>query len=339
MTQDNSTRKEPHSQTTGSDSSPLSRRSALRGVGIGALGVAVPLGASGIAQAGGDDKEKNKDEKNDEDRDEAFEQTDILFAEDPLPDVEFGEAVSVDGDTALVGAPEEDVETEDGEATSGGVAYVFNRIDGDWEQQARLTAATPQEGAFFGNVVSLSGDTALIGAPGENVENGDVLERAGAAYVFTNDDGDWTQQDRLTAASPQDSATFGSAVSLSGDTALIGADSEDIENGDLGAAYVFTNDDGDWTQQDRLTAESPQEVIGFGGTVSVDTEVALIGADGETVETEDGELDEAGTAYVFTNDDGDWTQQDRLTAASPQDSDAFGSAVSVSGDEIGRAHV
>lgn len=85
----------------------------------------------------------------------------------------FGRAVALSGDTALVGAPR-----DDDEGTGAGAAYVFVRSGGVWTEQAKLVASDGVEFASFGTSVALSGDTALVGAPG-----GDST--GGSAYVFT----------------------------------------------------------------------------------------------------------------------------------------------------------
>ena len=125
-------------------------------------------------------------------------------------------AVSGDGRTVLVGA------TSDG---FQGAAYVFERGEGGWSQQAKLVAADGSYGDDFGINVALSeeGDTALIGARGVNGNRG-------AAYVFVRGAGGWSQQTKLLAADGSAGDYFGGSLSLSGDgqTALINASDADV---------------------------------------------------------------------------------------------------------------
>jgi len=118
----------------------------------------------------------------------------------------FGYAVAVDGSTALVGAY----------AASGsqGAAYVYTTSAGTWSQQTKLQASDGKANDDFGYSVSLSGTRALVGAY-EIAASGDP----GAAYVFTNSSGTWSQQE-LSAPIPGQS--FGSAVALSGTGAAAG---------------------------------------------------------------------------------------------------------------------
>jgi len=133
----------------------------------------------------------------------------------------FGRSVSVSGDTALVGAYQDD------DAGSGsGSAYVYIRSGVVWSLQQKLTASDAAAGDFFGFSVSVSGDTALVGAYG----NDDAGDTSGSAYVYVRSGGVWTQQQKLTASDAAVQDYFGSSVSVSGDTTVVGA----VGNDDAG---------------------------------------------------------------------------------------------------------
>ena len=145
----------------------------------------------------------------------------------------FGDSVSLSGDTALIGASDDNDNGGDG----SGSTYVFTRTGTTWTQQAKLLASDGAEMDYFGNSVSLSGDTALIGAEDDD----DIAAgMAGSAYVFTRTGTTWAQKLKIHAVDGEASNEFGCSVSLSGDTALIGAEDDD-DNGEFsGSAYVFT---------------------------------------------------------------------------------------------------
>ncbi len=65
--------------------------------------------------------------------------------------------------------------------TDSGSAYVFTRTGGVWSQQAKLTASDLAYADYFGVSVAVSGDTAVIGAYGDDDGGSD----SGSAYVFT----------------------------------------------------------------------------------------------------------------------------------------------------------
>ena len=145
----------------------------------------------------------------------------------------FGESValSADGNTALIGGPEDDAAT--------GAAWVFIRSGGVWSQQGPKLTGGEEDNTEFGVLVSLSadGNTALVGGWKDNGTKG-------AAWVFTRSGGVWSQQGpKLTGAGEVGEGGFGTSVALSadGNTALIGAPGD---NGTKGAAWVFTRSGG-----------------------------------------------------------------------------------------------
>ena len=185
----------------------------------------------------------------------------------------FGISVSIDGDTALVGAYQDDC--------SAGSAYVFTRSGTAWNQQQKLTASDAASVDFFGSAVSISGETALIGARlDDNVGGID----AGSAYLFTRSGTAWNQQQKLTASDAKAGDLFGRSVSILGNTALVGANTDDNERGeDAGSAYVFNRDPntGIWSDQQKLTGFIADIADFFGFSVSLSEDTALIGAFGD----------------------------------------------------------
>jgi hypothetical protein len=139
----------------------------------------------------------------------------------------FGWSVAVEGDTAVIGAPQK---------RSGGIGfvYVFALTGGVWALQAKLASANGALGDQFGKSVALSGDTAPVSAPYD-----DHGTSSGSVYVFTRSGGAWTQQVKLTAADGAASDLFGAGVALSGDTVVIGVNRDDDLGADSGSAYVF----------------------------------------------------------------------------------------------------
>ena len=215
----------------------------------------------------------------------------------------FGTAVALSGTTALVGAY--------GEDGGAGAAYAFTESDGVWSEQAELTASDAEPGDEFGTSVALSGTAALIGAEGS--------QSGGQAYVFTERAGVWQQQAELTAPGNTGPYNFfGSSVALSGTRALIGADNT---NSATGAAYVFTEAGGVWSEQAELTASDASTGAGFGSSVALSGTTALIGSWLKASET--------GAAYVFTGVDGVWSQKAELTASDAGSSDRFGFSVAL----------
>jgi len=224
----------------------------------------------------------------------------------------FGTSVSVDGDTALIGAFNADVN-----GTACGSAYVFTNIDTTWIEQTKLAATDGELWDDFGCAVSLDGDTALIGASDDD----DQGSCSGSAYVFLRSGTTWTQQAKLLAFDGEAHDDFGCAVSVYGNTALIGA-SHDGDNGEAaGAAYVFTRTSNTWTLQAKLLASDGIAWDRFGTSVSLYGDIAIIGAPMD----DDGK----GSVYVFIRSGSTWTQQQKLQASDGNMGHFFGNSVNL----------
>jgi hypothetical protein len=250
------------------------------------------------------------------------EQVQKLLADDGAARDNFGSRLSLDGDTAVIGAR--------GDGQNGvfsGSAYVFTRTDGEWTQQAKLLADDGAARDFFGESVSLDGDTVVIGATGDD-QNGVF---SGSAYVFTRTDGQWTQQAKLLADDGAASDSFGTTASLDGDTVVIGAPGgRDGRGIDSGAAYVFTRTNGVWSQQAKLFLGDGLPGEAFGEpSISLDGDTVVIAADFDRSD-EPG----PGSANVFTRVDGVWSAQARLVSSDGFPWDNFGIAISLDGDTV-----
>ncbi len=242
-----------------------------------------------------------------------------LVATDDAAGDTFGAEVALDGDYAIIGAP-----NRDGVALSNsGSAFVFVRSGGTWTQQAELTASDAATDDLFGISVSISGDTAIVGAH----QDDDDGSRSGSAYVFVRAGTTWTQQAKLTASDAASGDRFGSGVSISGESAIISAPTDDDDGSSSGSAYVFVRAGTTWSQQAKLTASDAAESDHFGDSVALDGDTAVVGS----VLDDDGGVD-SGSAYVFTRSGAVWSQQAKLTASDDEAGDHFGTSVSVSGD-------
>jgi hypothetical protein len=224
----------------------------------------------------------------------------------------FGGSVSLSGDTALIGA--------DGDDSSKGSAYVFIRTGTSWTQQAKLLASDGATDDGFGSSASLDNNTALIGSQ--------AWFNPGSVYVFIRTGTSWTQQAKLLASDGETNDFFGWHVSLSGNTALIGASGDDDNGYESGSAYIFTRTGTVWTEQQKLHSLDNTQFDEFGWSVSICGDTALIGA---TFDTDNG--DGSGSAYVFFRTDNTWAQQAKLLASDGTADDRFGSWASLN-DEI-----
>ena len=210
-------------------------------------------------------------------------------------------AVAISGTTAVAGAPLAKV----GANEEQGAAYVFTQPAGGWSnetQAAKLTASDGAKGNVLGYAVTASGTTVFAGAPHAKIG---ADEEQGAAYVFTQPAGGWsneTQAAKLSASNGTPDAFLGASLAVSGTTVLVGAPDANINsNGYEGAAYVFAQPSGGWSgevrQLETLTTSSRAAGYGLGLSVAVSGATALASApfisDGPG---------EQSTVYVFTGE-------------------------------------
>ena len=277
-------------------------------------------------------------------------QTTKLTASDGAAGDLFGHSVAVDGDTAVVGAYEDE--------SGKGAAYVLAKdsSSGAWSQVAKLTASDAAVDDNFGWSVGVNGNTVVVGAHFDNDKGGD----SGSAYVFTKPSGGWADWDNLTQTHDEDDEEdkdaltakltasdgvggewFGESVAVDGDTVVVGASEDDNK----GSAYVFTKPSGGWadwsTSTDtekagltaKLTASDVDEFDEFGKSVSVDGGTLVVGAPRN---------DGYGSAYVFTKPVTGWTATSTAAKLTPGDtgnlgdsqSGTFGASVAVDGDTV-----
>ena len=230
----------------------------------------------------------------------------------------FGDAVSLFGDSALVGGDDNS-------------AYYFanlNNANGSVNENVTLTASDLTAGDQFGDVVSLAGTSALLGAPRDD----DAGSNSGSAYYFRNlnsSSGSVVENVKLTASDGAANDQFGFSVSASGDSGLAGAW---LDNG-RGSAYLFRNLDNATdavTENVKLIASDGQAGDRFGFSVSLSGNSALVGA------TEHGSVAvQAGAVYFFrdvSSASGTVTEDAKLIASDGAVGNDLGSAVSLFGD-------
>jgi hypothetical protein len=233
----------------------------------------------------------------------------------------FGCSVSISGYYAIVGA-----KASDDNGQSSGSAYIFYRDQGgpnNWGEVVKLTASDAAAGDHFGESVSICGETAIVGADGDDSDKG-------SAYIFERNQGgidNWGQQAKLTASDGAAGDWFGISVSISGNYAIVGAPYDDNS---IGSAYIFyRNQDGtdNWGQQAKLTASDGATNDCFGWSVSISGIYTIVGAFG------DGNF--VGAAYIFEMPEESWvnaTETAKLTASDADVWNRFGWSVSISGD-------
>jgi hypothetical protein len=244
-------------------------------------------------------------------------QTARLTAGDMGESDSFGSSLAINGEIAIIGAPQ-----DDDFGTNSGSAYVFvyNPAERAWDQVAKLNASDAVSFQRFGASVAICGDTAFVGAP--------VHSPGGLVYVFERNQGGpdaWGEVRQIQGDEVSWADYFGVSMDASGDLLIVGA----YAGGDYdGTAYIFERDQGGpnaWGQVARLVPADNPAYNYFGYSVAISGETAVGGAPGYN-----GVI---GAAYIFERQaDQSWLEVAQLTPADGAYQDFFGIAVDIEGD-------
>ncbi|MFS4459561.1 hypothetical protein [Bdellovibrio sp. HCB2-146] len=268
----------------------------------------------------------------------------------------FGWSVVIDGDTVIVGCPDQSYDASGGAAVSdAGAAFVFLRTGSTWSLQQKLVAigtAARGVGDYFGAKLAISGDTMVAASYPHNYDaaGGNALNDAGAAYVFTRSAGVWTLQQKLVATGTNARVTsdmFSFSVALSGDTLVVGTHQQDYDVAgansvtNAGAAYVYTRSSGTWSLQQKLVGVGTNGRVAsdlFGSAVSISGDVIAIGAYQQDYdEAGAGTVTNAGAVFLFSRSGAVWSLQQKIIASGTNArvaTDNFGSSVSLVGTTL-----
>ena len=276
---------------------------------------------------------------------------------------EFGYASDIDGDWAVIGAPQ----------NGNGAVHVFKRQGDIWIESQKLTSSDPGTADFFGAAVDIDGNRMLIGAPNDdNVRGID----AGAFYYFEYDGSTWIEVQKIYTSVSNSGSEFGLSLSLSGNRAVVGVDTKntfsgsmvvyqfngenwayqtqifspntqtdsrrfarilkvkgdliavsDFQDDDQGALYVYEFDAGNWSLVQRLTASDGSLDQNFGTSIDLQENTVAIGASGDTAN--------AGAVYIFSNASSLlWTEQIKLSASDSIANGFFGGTGMVLKDNL-----
>lgn len=247
-------------------------------------------------------------------------ETSKLHASNGLEGDQFSDAIAVseDAQTLVVGAPLAGNRT--------GLVYVFTMLDGQWTEDAVLSASDATEGDQFGISVAISEGRIVIGA--DQTDHAGL--GSGSAYVFSTSDEGWSEQAILHAGDAAIADRFGNSVAIHSDTIVVGALEDDNDAGfNSGAAYVFMKENDRWEEQAKLVASEAASGDEFGSAVAIQGDTIFVGAHNDDVENRD-----TGSVHVFRTVDGDWIQNAIISPSDARAGDRLGSAISVHDDVL-----
>lgn len=239
----------------------------------------------------------------------------------------FGWSIDIDGDAAVISRV--DFTPEDGVDASA--VFVYRRRSTGWSQEAQLKPRDSLPVDLSVTAVAISGEHVVIGAPYGGAD------REGRAYLWGRDvaSGRWQQVRVLRSSRPAAQAGFGGAVDIDGNTLVVGASNEAGASQVFGAVHVFQRGSEGWRHQRRISPAGSVALVGaFGDSVSLDASRLAVGA---PFSTADNGRDNAGLAFVYARNQGGsgrWGQVARLQSVQPDEADACGSAVAISGSLV-----
>lgn len=195
-------------------------------------------------------------------------------------------------------------------------------------QQQELLVNGPEFASLAGYDVAIHGEYAVVGAP---FHGGFGSNNAGAAFVFQLQDGTWNFTKKLL---PPWGGTkgddFGISVDISEDRIIVGARHVDHDDKDrVGAAYVFLRTEDDWYLESKLFPEDGAPEDGFGRSVGISGNKAIVGAAGN-----DAKGAGAGAAYLYQTKSATWSLIGKLHGSDTRDGDNFGAAVAMDGELV-----
>lgn len=227
----------------------------------------------------------------------------------------FAGAVALSSDRLAIGA--------EGADDNAGAVYVFLRDGSAWSQEARLVVVDAAAGSRFGKAVAMDGGMLVAGAPFEAGSAEGAFAR-GAIHAFARSGTTWSPLPRLTAQDAADGDLLGLSIALDEGRILAGAPLADLR---AGAAVLFEESGGSWTQRARLSAPGGLPGDRFGWSVSfAGAGALLVGAPYA--------LEGCGTATVFRSSGVSWQPTSEAVADLPLPSVMLGWSVSAEGGRI-----
>lgn len=240
----------------------------------------------------------------------------------------FGAAVAMGDGFFIAGAPVQ----APGGVFRAGTAYVFEYDGQRWFEADQFLPPDLAGKDRMGTSVAISGDVAVIGAPGDGFFDF-VL---GKAFVYRREaNGFWNYETTLYASDAADNDHFGASVAIDGDRIVVGADRNDDGGTSSGSAYVFDRQlpSGQWIETAKLVAPDASPGDQFGNSIAVSGDLVAVGAFRD--DTDSGIVN-TGSVYLFEKGTfGGWTMVDRIDAGSGMMAyDAFGSSVALNGSAV-----
>jgi uncharacterized repeat protein (TIGR01451 family) len=225
-----------------------------------------------------------------------------------------GTSVAVSGEWVFVGAPRDDYNG----GIDAGSAWAFVRTGSSWSEEQNLISIDTATDDEFGNSVAISGDTVVVGAPGDRK----LGVSFGSVGIFVRTGDSWALQAKLMNDSL--GPFFGCSVAIDGETVAVGSKGDNTGGPGAGSVFLFMRSGTSWSGSTKLVAGDAVAGDHFGWSVAIDGDTVVVGAP-DTVNSR-------GSAYIFVDTGWRWEEEAKLTAGDGVARDYFGWSVAVDGD-------
>ncbi|WP_239990690.1 T9SS type A sorting domain-containing protein [Marixanthomonas ophiurae] len=246
-----------------------------------------------------------------------FEEVTKVVSEDREGRAEYGTSVAINENFAVVGASREN--------GASGAAYMYAKDnEGEWSFMQKIAATDSNNGAEYGGGAAFVDDYVVVAAGRADVEG---VIRAGALYVYEQNNNVWELNSKLIASDYSSDAKMGmnpTSLATENNTIVAGAPGE---NAWTGSVYIFTEQEGTWTETQKIMAPNPQSPEAFGIGVAISGDQLAVGSDKV--------YDLKGAVFMYTkNNDGIWEYDQTVVASDGVAEDYFGNSISILDDQM-----
>jgi hypothetical protein len=227
--------------------------------------------------------------------------------------------VDIDGNNLIVGAPNyKDYYS----GISSGKAYIFTHDGSEWKEKTPLYAINPVNREYFGRSVSISGQTAVVGAPEKNIVGPSYYR--GGVYIYEQNETTWSQ--KLEIIGDRQALKLGSSVLVDQNTIILGA----VGGGNAvsqGEVRVYEKIDTNWILKQKLFTSDDLDQNYFGTSIALDGNKLIVGANQRDF------YNRKGSAYIFEKNNSVWAEKAKVYAFDADTKDHFGTSVAISNDD------
>ena len=232
----------------------------------------------------------------------------------------FGFSVSISGNYAIVGSPQDDVAAN----TDQGSVSIYQFNGSSWVLMQKITDATGAAGDIYGVGVSISGIYTIVGAYTDDAGAG--IDQ-GSASIYRFNGSTWVLMQKILDATGSAGDNFGYSVSISGNVVIIGANLDDAPIVDQGSASIYQYNGINWVLMQKIVDADGAMTDYFGFRVSISGNYAIVGSHLDDVDAKSNQ----GSASIFWYNGSNWVLMQKITDVNGAAGDVFGYSVSISG--------